>query len=112
MFFEGDAGLDYQKQMDIVDDPLEIYSLDLLSKLAENLYIFIGLLKMFAYFPKVQELQKKLEKYVRDKAPEMGVDKSTHSPCQIMRVPGYKHGVTKSFNFFKMLEKIGPPKRN
>ena len=43
---------------------------------------------------KSRELQKKLEKYVREKAPEIGVDKSTHSPCQIMRVPGYKHGVT------------------
>ena len=96
LFFEGDAGLDYKKQMDIVD---ELFGDDLqpgmIVKTGGKSLHFYWLIEDVCLLPnRSRELQKKLEKYVRDKAPEMGVDKSTHSPCQIMRVPGYKHGVT------------------
>jgi len=96
LFFEGDAGLDYKKQMDIVD---ELFGDDLqpgmIVKTGGKSLHFYWLIEDVCLLPNYsRELQKKLEKYVRNNAPEMGVDKSTHSPCQIMRVPGYKHGVT------------------
>ncbi len=95
LFFEGDAGLDYQKQMDIVDDLFGDLQPGFIVKTGGKSLHFYWIIEDVCLLPqRSRELQKKLEKYVRDKAPEMGVDKSTHSPCQIMRVPGYKHGVT------------------
>ena len=110
VFLEGDAGLPFEQQFKIIEKVIKLpVSFSVLTG-GKSLHFYWVISDACLLPDRSRELQIKLQKLVDKVAPELGVDSSTHSPCQIMRCPGYKHGLTgQPSNFYQdiWLDKSG-----
>ena len=94
VFLEGDAGLPFEEQFQIIEKTIKVPVSFVVQTGSKSLHFYWVIADACLLPHRSRELQIKLGKLVDGVAPELGVDSSTHSPCQIMRCPGYKHGLT------------------